>query len=285
MKFLNKRIISLLLALVMVCGMMPMTAFATEEAESVCDHTYENGVCTACGEAIPQPTWEQGTILAASGLEKDYPNVIRTEDYLRLSDYVGMTLNADYFITYFVYDADYNYLGNGKADLTANFLLSGQGISTHEMLLHYPNGEYFRIALWRGKNGEMTPDMLDGAGVNFLDVTHDPVFWEMGSIYAASGIAFVREQVIRSVNYLPIEDYVGVTVADGYAVSFLAYDENLNYLGNGNPAMKGYFIPGGVTIQEIVDQYPATKYVRLLLREDPIADITMDAVELSEIRL
>ena len=33
MKFLNKRIISLLLALVMLCGMMPMTAFATEEAE------------------------------------------------------------------------------------------------------------------------------------------------------------------------------------------------------------------------------------------------------------
>ncbi len=34
MKFLNKRIISLLLALVMICGMMPMTAFAAEETET-----------------------------------------------------------------------------------------------------------------------------------------------------------------------------------------------------------------------------------------------------------
>ena len=34
MKLLNKRIISLLLALVMICGMMPMPAFAAEEAEA-----------------------------------------------------------------------------------------------------------------------------------------------------------------------------------------------------------------------------------------------------------
>ena len=35
MKFLNKRIISLMLALVMLCGMMPMTALATEETTEV----------------------------------------------------------------------------------------------------------------------------------------------------------------------------------------------------------------------------------------------------------
>ena len=54
MKLLNKRIISLLLAMVMLCGMMPMTAFAAEEAESVCDHTYNNGICTGCGAEKPE---------------------------------------------------------------------------------------------------------------------------------------------------------------------------------------------------------------------------------------
>ena len=34
MKFLSKRIISLLLAMVMICGMMPMRAFAVEETET-----------------------------------------------------------------------------------------------------------------------------------------------------------------------------------------------------------------------------------------------------------
>ena len=283
MKEISKRLVSLLLAIVMICGIVPMTALAAETEDH--NHIYSEGICTGCGETILQPEWEQGTIAAANGLEKDYANVIRTVDYLRLSDYVGMTLNAEHYITYFVYDANYNYLGNGKADLTANFLLSGQGISTHEMLIRYPEGEYFKLALWRGKNCEMTLDMLDGADLKFLDATQGSVFWEMGSIYAASGIAFVREQVIRSVNYLPIEDYAGVTVADGYAVSFLAYDDDLNYLGNGNPQKSGYFIPGRITMQEIVNQYPETKYIRLLLIEDPIADITMDAVELSEIRI
>ena len=316
-----KRIIGMLLALTLLAGIMPAGALAQEPEQTEPPVTTENQL-QPTEEPIPteettpettEPTevtevigetetaeaaaavdtyaytdgvaWEQGTILAASGLEKDYSIVIRTVDYLRISDYIGMTLNADHYITYFVYDAEYNYLGNGKADLTANFLLSGQGISTHEMRIRYPEGEYFRIALYRGRDNEMTPDMLEGAGVKFLDSSHDPVFWEMGSIYAASGIAFVREQVIRSVNYLPAEDYAAVTIADGYAISFLAYDENLNYLGNGNPAKTGYFIPEKVTMQEIVQQYPDTKYIRLLLVEDPVADFTMEAVETSQIRI
>ena len=51
MKPMNKRIISLLLALVMLCGMLPMTVLAEEEHT----HTYSNGICTGCGEAEPGP--------------------------------------------------------------------------------------------------------------------------------------------------------------------------------------------------------------------------------------
>lgn len=47
-----KKALSMLLVLVMLLGMMPMTAFAAEEAESVCDHTYENGSCIGCGKTV-----------------------------------------------------------------------------------------------------------------------------------------------------------------------------------------------------------------------------------------
>ncbi|MBQ5357679.1 MAG: hypothetical protein IIU57_05575, partial [Oscillospiraceae bacterium] len=228
--------------------------------------------------------WEQGTITAATGIERDYPNVVRNKGYLELSDYSGITLNSGHYLTYFVYDKDYNYLGNGKADLTANFLLSGEGISTKEMLIRYPEGVYFRVALWRGKNGEMTVDMIPDSGVRFYDAEYGPVIWEMGSLYAKNGITFVREQVIRCISYLPVEDYVGVGIGKGYAVGYLAYDENLNYLGNGNPDKTGYFVTNGFYTEDIIENYPETKYMKLIFREDPIADFTMDAVEKSGVR-
>ena len=56
MKGKNKRIISLLLALVMVCGMMPMTVLATEVEHT---HTYENGICTGCGAEKPEIPYDQ----------------------------------------------------------------------------------------------------------------------------------------------------------------------------------------------------------------------------------
>ncbi len=239
---------------------------------------WENGEGT-------NPRWEQGTITAATGIERDYPNVVRNKGYLELSDYSGITLNSGHYLTYFVYDKDYNYLGNGKADLTANFLLSGEGISTKEMLIRYPEGVYFRVALWRGKNGEMTVDMIPDSGVRFYDAEYGPVIWEMGSLYAKNGITFVREQVIRCISYLPVEDYVGVGIGKGYAVGYLAYDENLNYLGNGNPDKTGYFVTNGFYTEDIIEKYPETKYMKLIFREDPIADFTMDAVEKSGVRV
>ena len=44
-----KKALSLILVLVMLLGMMPLTSFATEEEHT---HTYENGICTGCGEKL-----------------------------------------------------------------------------------------------------------------------------------------------------------------------------------------------------------------------------------------
>ena len=284
MKFL-KRLMALILAINMAfSGAVPAFAF---ELEKIGEEISFSEAETAepdegyTGEVF----WEQGTITAATGIERDYPNVVRNKGYLELSDYSGITLNSGHCLTYFVYDKDYNYLGNGKADLTANFLLSGEGISTKEMLIRYPEGVYFRIALWRGKNGEMAVDMIPDSGIRFYDAEYGPVIWEMGSIYAKSGITFVREQVIRCISYLPVEDYVGVGIGKGYAVGYLAYDENLNYLGNGNPDKTGYFVTNGFYTEDITENYPEAKYMKLIFREDPIADFTMDAVEKSGIRV
>ena len=54
MKLMNKRIISLLLALVMLCGMMPMTVFAVEANDAICDHTDVGGVSTAYDAVQPK---------------------------------------------------------------------------------------------------------------------------------------------------------------------------------------------------------------------------------------
>lgn len=72
----------LLLALVMLTGMLPMRVFATEgtqeteavevvtepteapeeEVNVVHEHTYENGVCTGCGDHIGPVTTEVTTL-------------------------------------------------------------------------------------------------------------------------------------------------------------------------------------------------------------------------------
>ena len=65
MKFLNKRIISLLLAMVMLCGMMPMTAFATEGTQE-----------TEAVEVVTEPTEapEEETTTPAEDTEETEPS-------------------------------------------------------------------------------------------------------------------------------------------------------------------------------------------------------------------
>ena len=228
--------------------------------------------------------WEQGTIRAASGDNTDNARVVRTKDYLNIADYRGLTLGAEYFITYFVYDADHKYLGNGDSAKKANFLLSGEGVSTSEMLIRYPSAVYFRIAMWQGEAGNMTVAKVKSSGVKFIGSDTDEIFWEMGSIYAKNGETFVRDQILRTVGYLSASEYEGFTVRKGYAMSFLAYDDGLKFLGNGNPEKTGYFLGSGVplSVANIIDQYPATKYIKILLRTEPISDITMSALDKSE---
>ena len=50
---MSKRVLSLLMAVVMVLGTMPMPVFAAEEHV----HTYQNGSCTVCSEVEPIPTF------------------------------------------------------------------------------------------------------------------------------------------------------------------------------------------------------------------------------------
>lgn len=48
-----KKAFSLLLVFVMLISTIPMTALATEGSKAICNHTYESGVCTVCGEVDP----------------------------------------------------------------------------------------------------------------------------------------------------------------------------------------------------------------------------------------
>ena len=59
-----EKALSLLLVLVMLLGMVPMTAFATEDDHT---HTYENGTCAVCGEAHPNLSNYEGKVVSVLG--------------------------------------------------------------------------------------------------------------------------------------------------------------------------------------------------------------------------
>ena len=128
-------------------------------------HSYENRVCTLCGEEQPLPIWEKGTIAYVSGLdrsnESDIKTRFRTVAYHRLSDYNGVGIQSGYEITNFVYDENYTYLGS------SNWLGDGLSFTASKLLEKYPNGVYFRVALRAIDQRELSEDDLITSGVKF----------------------------------------------------------------------------------------------------------------------
>ena len=130
-------------------------------------HSYENGTCTLCGAALPEPEWEIGTIAAASGQDTGNNTRLRTVGYLRLSDYVAVTLDHGYTITYLAYDQNFSYLGNGSETLTGNWLGSGVGISATQIQALYVDAVYFRLALRANDSSQLTLDAVADSGICF----------------------------------------------------------------------------------------------------------------------
>ena len=112
-----KRTLSLMLALVLLVGLMPMGAVAIEEHT----HVYENGVCTGCGEVDPdyrKPAW--GTWVAFG------TSITEDKDYMR----PGATNIKGTYIPYLS-----ELLGVDAPD--ANYSIGGAAFSTHLLMYMY----------------------------------------------------------------------------------------------------------------------------------------------------
>ena len=129
-------------------------------------HTYENGVCTGCGDI--NINWEIGTIAAASGANAPNTTRLRITDYLALADFAGVSVNMGYQLTWLAYDAEKHYIGNGTTTFTGYWQPSGQSIATADIQNLYSNAVYFRLAMKAVSGGSMTLEDVRNSGVTFI---------------------------------------------------------------------------------------------------------------------
>lgn len=105
--------------------------------------------------------WEVGNISTKNGENRsaELGKVLRTADFLRLSDHGGFLPETDLTINWFAYDGQKAFLGSG---ITA--LGTGVGISAEEILQKEPETEFVRLIL-RSYRNDGTVTLADGARV------------------------------------------------------------------------------------------------------------------------
>lgn len=153
-----KRILSLILVIAMVAGYLPenvLHVHAEEASQSLEEETLSSL------EKIDSPVWESGTIASASGLNTANNTRLRTSEYLNLSAYAGVSIDAGYTMTNFVYDKDMNYLG------TSSWLGNGMSFKTADLQEKYQDGVYFRVALRTMDSAVLVAEDLEATGVKF----------------------------------------------------------------------------------------------------------------------
>ncbi len=198
MKTPSKRLLSLLLILAMLLSLAPTPALAldTEEIHIREEASPEDWIELAEEEAaedwieLTEETpeeelivlvdekpaaersesavaWELGTITAAAGKNSASDSRLRTALRLPLDEYGAVTLNEGWQLTWLAYDGTGAYLGNGSADLTANWLPGGLGVSADTIRAAFPNARSFRLALRAADSRTLTLDDVSASGVRF----------------------------------------------------------------------------------------------------------------------
>ncbi len=152
---------------------------------------------TAQSEQPTQPDIEDGlmnveyvlgSISGAKGIDMNHSGRFKTADYIALSDIEAVAITGDYYITWFAYDKDYKYLGNGSNTYPTMpeagvWLAAGQDITVAEILQWNANAVYLRFAVKRGSgNISLATDV--GASQVKVYVTGYPG----DSDYAAPGL-------------------------------------------------------------------------------------------------
>lgn len=139
-----------------------------------------------------------GTIAAASGLEVSNSSRILTQYYIPLENVDKVTIGSGFELTWFAYDAQRVYLGNGN-NKTANWLGSGVTFSSLEILSEHSDAVYIRFALRKTSQQVLALD----------DVYHSAVkiHWSSRPDQPLDGVEIKYEDDIMS--------YESVAVIDG----------------------------------------------------------------------
>lgn len=107
--------------------------------------------------------------------------------------------------------------------------------------------------------------------------------WEIGTIAAANGQNTSNQTRIRTRDYLVLSDFAGITVNVGYNLTWLAYDADMNYIGNGTTTFTGYWQASGqsIAIADIQSFYSDAMYFRIAMKTVSGNQMTLTDVESS----
>ena len=142
----------------------PETTTATPETTTVAPETTTVAPDTTVQPEQPtQPDIEDGfmnveyvlgSISGAKGTDMSHNGRFKTADYITLADIEAVSITGDYYLTWFAYDKDYNYLGNGSNKYPTMpeagvWLAAGQDITAAQILAWNANAVYLRFAIKR----------------------------------------------------------------------------------------------------------------------------------------
>ena len=144
---------------------VPETTTAAPETTTVAPET------TAQPEQPEQPDIKDGlmnieyvlgSISGAKGTDIGHNGRFKTADYITLEDIEAIAITGDYYITWFAYDKNYTYLGNGSNTYptlpeAGVWLEAGQDITAAEILAWNADAVYLRFAVKRA-SGNITLD-------------------------------------------------------------------------------------------------------------------------------
>ena len=104
-----------------------------------------------------------GTISGAAGLDTGNTKRFRCIDFIPVGDFTAITIGDGYYLTWFAYDKDYTYLGNGSNTYPTLpekgvWLALGADITAAEILAWNADTAYVRFAVKRADEGKLDLD-------------------------------------------------------------------------------------------------------------------------------
>lgn len=194
---MKKRILCLILASVMILLSLPFGTYAEGEdggeaetenpplEEDSCAHewgawTFEESAlgvtmsrpCALCGEKDAlSALWESGSIDFASGEDLENACACRTKDPLPLDLLTLAVPGEGCCFSFFAYDSEGRYLGNGSFDASERFWGDGNGVSAEKIRSLYPDALSVRAVLRKTDLSDFPVNDVISSGVRLYGVS------------------------------------------------------------------------------------------------------------------